>query len=140
MQSHYKPLQVRNSRRVNWGRLLLWIALGVGSILVVAPFYWSIITSFKTQAEITAFPPTWFPAEFTLENWIDLGDLSVGSFPAASAISGRRSAVSQYSFATAFLCPLPSRYLSCSQARLPGMSLQNLNFAVGTRSFILFWQ
>jgi multiple sugar transport system permease protein len=73
-----QPLRRRKS--INWGRIVLWILLGIGAILVVAPFYWSIATSFKPQAEISAYPPTWFPKNPTLVNWIGLLHLRTGSF------------------------------------------------------------
>jgi len=48
---------------------------------MVAPFYWTIVTSFKSQAEILRFPPTFWPASFTLAHWIGLTNLEFGSFP-----------------------------------------------------------
>jgi multiple sugar transport system permease protein len=75
---------VRPARRPNpfpWNRLVLWVLLAIGSVVMVAPFYWSIATSFKPQAEIVAYPPVWIPKNPTLEHWISLGDLSTGSFP-----------------------------------------------------------
>lgn len=48
---------------------------------MLGPFYWTLVTSFKPQAEIRAFPPTWWPQDFTWANWEALNDLSVGSFP-----------------------------------------------------------
>jgi len=55
--------------RVTWDKLLIWIVLGIGAIIMVAPFYWTVITSFKTTAETRALPPTWIPQEWTTENW-----------------------------------------------------------------------
>lgn len=67
-------------RRVSWRQYLLWAALGAGAIVMLGPFYWTIVTAFKPQAEVLAFPPTWWPQQPTLEHWRGLGDLSVGSF------------------------------------------------------------
>jgi ABC-type glycerol-3-phosphate transport system permease component len=67
--------------KISWERILLWILLGIGSVVMIAPFYWSIVSSFKTQAELTAFPPTWWPLQPTLDNWIYLLHLNIGSFP-----------------------------------------------------------
>jgi multiple sugar transport system permease protein len=67
-------------RRSNWPRYLLWIILGLGVILMIAPFYWTIITSFKSPEEVRLFPPTWWPAAPTLEHWIGLTNLTFGSF------------------------------------------------------------
>ncbi len=68
-----------------WGpsleRGLLWLALLLGAVAMLGPFYWTLATSFKSRPELRAFPPTWWPQEFTWENWRDLNDLSVGTFP-----------------------------------------------------------
>jgi ABC-type glycerol-3-phosphate transport system permease component len=68
--------------RRNGTRIVLWIILGLGAILMVAPFYWTFITSFKSPAEVMVFPPTWWPAEPTLQHWIGLTQLRFGSFAA----------------------------------------------------------
>jgi len=47
---------------------------------MVAPFYWTLVTSFKSPAEVRAFPPTWWPTEPTLEHWRSLTNLQFGSF------------------------------------------------------------
>ena len=45
---------------------------GCAAILAIAtafPFFWMVSTSFKPLQEIFIFPPTFFPAEFTLKNF-----------------------------------------------------------------------
>lgn len=66
-------------KRLNLERILLWIVLGIGAIAMVGPFYWMFISSFKTQREGVAIPPTWFPQEITFKNWQDIGNLTTGS-------------------------------------------------------------
>lgn len=39
------------------------------AIFMVLPFYWMLITSVKTQAEIELTTPTFFPKKFTFENY-----------------------------------------------------------------------
>jgi ABC-type glycerol-3-phosphate transport system permease component len=51
--------------------LLIWAVLGIGSVCMLLPFYWLLITSFKYQKEILSLPVTWWPAEPTLKHWID---------------------------------------------------------------------
>ena len=70
----------RGSRPPAKRRLLLWLLLGVGGLLMIAPFYWTLATSFKSRQEVRQFPPTWYPEDFTLENWEGLTDLDVGDF------------------------------------------------------------
>ena len=40
-----------------------------GSIIMVFPFFWMIICSFKTHAEAIKFPPTFWPSHFSFENY-----------------------------------------------------------------------
>lgn len=67
--------------RLNLEKLVLWLVLGIGSIAMIGPFYWMFISSFKDRREGVAIPPTWWPQNFTWENWQGLADLSVGSMP-----------------------------------------------------------
>ena len=39
------------------------------AILTVAPFIWMVLTSFKEMSEIFSYPPTWWPENFTFENY-----------------------------------------------------------------------
>ena len=65
------------SGRVSRGNkhpVLLHVALLAGLILVVGPFVWMIISSFKTTGELRQLPPTFIPEEPTLTNYRDLFD------------------------------------------------------------------
>jgi ABC-type glycerol-3-phosphate transport system permease component len=66
--------------RPQWHQILLSTVLAAGGILMVGPFYWGLVTSFKSREEILAFPPTWWPTKPTLEHWIGLTNLRIGSF------------------------------------------------------------
>lgn len=70
----------RPHKRLHWRRYLLWLVLGIGSVLMMGPFYWTLVTSFKSREEVLVFPPTWWPANPTLEHWIGLTELRVGNF------------------------------------------------------------
>ena len=48
---------------------LTYIALILGAIIMVFPFLWMILTSFKTVAESNAVPPVVFPSAFRWENF-----------------------------------------------------------------------
>ena len=54
--------------------VLLHVALLAGLILMVGPFVWMIISSFKTTGELRQLPPTFIPEEPTLTNYRDLFD------------------------------------------------------------------
>ncbi len=56
------------SRRGNNNRTV-YVVLTVGLILMVLPFVWMVLSSLKTDAEVIATPPTWWPHDITLDNY-----------------------------------------------------------------------
>lgn len=51
------------------GQIIIYSLLTVAALIFFLPFYWVIIASFKSAAELRAIPPTWWPQTFTLENY-----------------------------------------------------------------------
>jgi multiple sugar transport system permease protein len=51
---------------------LVILALCVGGLLIVIPFYWMITTSFKTPEEAYSWPPLWWPTHWDLKNYDEL--------------------------------------------------------------------
>ena len=49
---------------------LVYAALIAGSITMIFPFAWMLLTSFKTQAESMAIPPQIFPAQWNFDNYV----------------------------------------------------------------------
>ena len=45
-------------------RTLVYIALALGAVVMVFPFYWMIASSFKTAAEMNVFPPRMVPGSW----------------------------------------------------------------------------
>jgi len=75
------PRRRRADKRVTPGRALTYTVLVVGLIVWVLPFAWMLLGSVKTQREILQRPPTWWPQEFTWDNfgaWF--GQLNFGQF------------------------------------------------------------
>lgn len=63
-------LWTRISREITVGKLLVYIVLAIGAIIMFWPFFWMISSAFKTAHEITSFPPSLFPSDWTnLENF-----------------------------------------------------------------------
>jgi multiple sugar transport system permease protein len=60
---------VRNYR--TFKRSLLYQALVAGSFVMLLPFYWMIITSFKSASEALSYPPNWWPREFLWQNYVE---------------------------------------------------------------------
>jgi multiple sugar transport system permease protein len=50
----------------------IYVILGFGSIFMVFPFIWMVLTSFKTNTEALRIPITFFPETFVLKNYIDV--------------------------------------------------------------------
>ena len=46
----------------------------IGLVLMVAPFLWMVLGSFKPQGEFLRIPPTWLPEQPTLDNYQRLFD------------------------------------------------------------------
>ena len=52
--------------------IVLFIVLILMGILTVVPFVWMVLSSFKTNAEISALEQTLLPQQCTLENYTSL--------------------------------------------------------------------
>ena len=50
-------------------RVLLYVLLLLGLVLVVGPFLWMLLGSFKPQNEFLRLPPTWLPERWTTGNY-----------------------------------------------------------------------
>ena len=57
------------SSQQNLSKALVYAALIAGSITMIFPFAWMLLTSFKTQAESMAIPPQIFPAQWNFDNF-----------------------------------------------------------------------
>ncbi|MDO4284385.1 MAG: carbohydrate ABC transporter permease [Eubacteriales bacterium] len=55
------------SRR--WNTALVYLALGVGAVLMIFPFLWMFLTSFKSPGESVQIPPTILPQQWLTSNY-----------------------------------------------------------------------
>ena len=51
------------------GKALIYLLLILGSLIMIFPFVWMLLTSFKTPAESVSIPPTFFPAALQTEGY-----------------------------------------------------------------------
>ena len=58
--------QSLNANR-NTGKILMYAALGLGAVLMIFPFAWMLLTSFKSAGESVQIPPTILPKQ-----WLDV--------------------------------------------------------------------
>lgn len=47
----------------------MYAILIVGAVIMLVPFLWMVLTSFKTYAETVKIPVVWFPAEWNFNNY-----------------------------------------------------------------------
>lgn len=66
----------QNSRNANLKNasksIILNVILFAGSILTILPFVWMLFSSFKTNVEINSLNQTFFPLNFTMQNYLDV--------------------------------------------------------------------
>jgi multiple sugar transport system permease protein len=73
--------------RGSYGRWWVYLVLTVALVLVLAPFVWMVLGSFKDEGEIRRVPPTWWPESATLDNYTQLfARLDFGTYFTNSAI------------------------------------------------------
>ena len=58
---------MKSNKRLTTG--LTYLVLILGSVIMIFPFVWMFLTSFKTQAESMAIPPQIFPATWQVSNF-----------------------------------------------------------------------
>jgi len=54
------------------GDFLLHTLVAVCAVVWLFPFYWALVSSFKTEQQMFQIPPIWFPLDPTLFNYTDL--------------------------------------------------------------------
>ncbi|MGO4497321.1 carbohydrate ABC transporter permease [Paenibacillus sp. 2RAB27] len=123
----------RNERSTN---VMAYAILLLGSFVMLAPFAWTVSTAFKTQEHVFDLPPTWIPAPFTWNNFVEVWNkaplltgfmnsliivicvLSVGLFVSAMAAYS----FSKFNFPfkeTIFLCLLGTMMIPYSVVMIP---------------------
>ncbi|MDN5710184.1 MAG: carbohydrate ABC transporter permease [Planococcus sp. (in: firmicutes)] len=51
-------------------KLINFVLLAAGSLMILSPLWWMLSTSLKTMAEVMSFPPTFFPESWNWSNYI----------------------------------------------------------------------
>src|SRR4026209_1585933 len=68
------PLPVGQAGQRARGRWWIYLLLSLGILLMVGPFIWMVLGSFKTPGEFLVSPPTLLPAQPTTDNYVRLFD------------------------------------------------------------------
>lgn len=56
-------------RKITVGSVIVLLILFFVAFLIVYPFVWMVVTSFKQEADIRSFPPVLFSGNYTLDNF-----------------------------------------------------------------------
>ena len=64
-------------KKISIGKILTYLVLTIGALIMIFPFYWMIATTLKTSAEYASYPPVWAPS-----NWLNFENF-VAAFKAA---------------------------------------------------------
>lgn len=49
-----------------------FIFLAAGSVFMIFPFVWMVLSAFKTSADVYSYPPRWIPSTFHYQNFTDV--------------------------------------------------------------------
>lgn len=68
------PAYPQNTARHKFsiGKLLLYLFLTLGALIMIVPFVWMLSTSLKDQPQLFAWPPNWIPNPFVWKNYTDV--------------------------------------------------------------------
>ncbi|MGC9357381.1 MAG: carbohydrate ABC transporter permease [Anaerolineae bacterium] len=111
-------------------RVVRYVVLALLGILLFMPFILAFLGTFKTDAEIIAYPPDFFPEEWLWENWVRVWNTDLG----------RGGTFPRWLFNTAFLSITVAilQVIFCSMAayafarlEFPGQNAV-FNFMLGT--------
>ena len=70
-----------------FGKWWVYLIVSLALVLVIAPFVWMVLGSFKGEGELRRVPPTWWPDSASLDNYTQLfARLDFGTYFANSAI------------------------------------------------------
>lgn len=67
-------------KRKKIGSVFVYFMVILVAILVILPFLWMIVSAFKSQRELFAYPPTFFPKVWKVENFIEAASRGSISF------------------------------------------------------------
>lgn len=59
----------KNKKRVSGVTIVSFTILLLGLVVMILPFLWMVLTSFKTYADTVKLPIVWFPEKWTLDNY-----------------------------------------------------------------------
>ncbi len=59
-------------RKFPFGKPITYLLLIIGALIMIVPFIWMLSTSLKSQEQLFAWPPNWFPDPFMWSNYSEV--------------------------------------------------------------------
>jgi len=109
------------------GTIIRYFFLSLLGLAVFTPFILAFLGSFKTGAEIIAFPPTFFPETWMVGNWPDLFNTDLGGRPRPEGSTSIGIIVGLFAFyATFFLTAMSNQQEGKGLSRKIGLPISLL--------------
>ena len=104
--------------------MLVYILVIIVAALVALPFIWMVVSAFKSQRELFAYPPTFFPTEWKWENFTEAASRGSISFWAM--------------FLNSMKIAVPSTLFNVIFSSLAGYAFARLRFPGRDKIFMCF--
>jgi multiple sugar transport system permease protein len=85
------------------GRVVIYALLIIVGLVLFTPFILAFLGTFKTDAEIIAWPPTFLPSDWQVENWPRLLNTDVGGLPRPAGATSLGLSAGLFVFFVVFL-------------------------------------
>ena len=103
---------------------LAYVAVILVAIVVILPFVWMVVSALKSQRELFAFPPTFFPTEWKWENFVEAASRGSISF--------------LHMFFNTMKIAVPSTVFNIIFSSLAGYAFARLRFPFREKIFMAF--
>lgn len=94
--------------------LATYLVLGAGAVVMLFPFFWMLVTSFKPLGEVRLWPPTILPQTFTLSNYATIWQ----QYPFANFLANGFIIAAMTTVGALLSCTLAA--FALAQLRFPG--------------------
>ena len=105
------------------GKIFFWLAIAVLVFIVLAPFYWMVVSSITYQADLAKKPPQWWPSNPTFHRYQEI-------------FSGFSSGFSESSSAAKFVRGLSNSFVVSSITTLVCMAAGSMAAFALTRLYV----
>lgn len=74
-QADQRPWHSSKHTRLRLSRVILYLVISVGAIVIFFPFFWQVSTSLKSPDDVFQWPPIWIPIPPHPENYLQVAEV-----------------------------------------------------------------